>query len=393
LALRSHWAMPRRPDANAKKGQRRPAKKHIKLAKKKLRRARAVRKAPRPTPPDQGSGHDCPICHETYSAQVFPVVQAPCGHVTCASCSLQWQLKKPARTCALCRTPVLSVAHCPLLEQLIDKKVNGSSSADSPDADPARLELKNALRDLGKGDLNNIPAAYRTDAVKGAAYRAIRKSDLTMLTSCIQDLKVRASTKLMCEVAADWQGDTAVVNMLISHGARVNGHQEERPLAVAAQRGNLPMLRALLEARADATKTIGEDGETALHFAVRFGRFDSVRALLDHGAPVDMADLQGRKPMSLAEKGLALHVEACAMQPCPRCEARIQVRGELRWRLGKSSAGSTATPSAPAPPEPASEDSSTDVDEDDDTEASDVAENDYDEEGEEEMSEDDMHEP
>eukprot|EP00439_Symbiodinium_sp_Y106_P052911 s2076_g7.t1 len=84
---RSHWAMPRRPDANAKKGQRRPAKKHIKLAKKKLRRARAVRKrgpfgetpmkAPRPTPPDQGSGHDCPICHETYSAQVFPVVQAP----------------------------------------------------------------------------------------------------------------------------------------------------------------------------------------------------------------------------------------------------------------------------------------------------------------------------
>eukprot|EP00439_Symbiodinium_sp_Y106_P006556 s7207_g1.t1 len=155
------------------------------------------------------------------------------------------------------------------------------------------------------------------------------------------------------------------------------------------------MLRALLEARADATKTIGEDGETALHFAVRFGRFDS-----------DMADLQGRTPMSLAEKGLALHVEACAMQPCPRCEARIQVRGELRWRLGKSSAGSTATPSAPAPPEPASEDGlcrcevsgsawrrGTDVDEDDDTEASDVAENDYDEEGEEEMSEDDMHEP
>ena len=56
--------------------------------------------------------------HEAYSPTVFPVVQAPCGlaervfgwffveafgtyqggHVTCASCSLQWQQKKPVRS-------------------------------------------------------------------------------------------------------------------------------------------------------------------------------------------------------------------------------------------------------------------------------------------------------
>lgn len=79
-------------------------------------------------------------------------------------------------------------------------------------------ELKQALRDLSKGDLNNIPADYRegpwfalffrklrftdfvtlhsfahsaacssqgTDAIKAAAYRAIRKNDLAMLKTCI----------------------------------------------------------------------------------------------------------------------------------------------------------------------------------------------------------------
>ncbi|CAE7391377.1 TANC2 [Symbiodinium natans] len=300
-----------------------------------------------------------------------------------------------ARTCALCRTPVLSVAHCPLLEQLIAALPLNSMYAHviSP---CSHQELKQALRDLGKGDLNNIPAGYRTDAVKGAAYRAIRKSDLPMLTTCIRDFKVRASTKLLCEAAVDWSGDPAVVGTLMAHGARVNGHQDERPLAAAAQKGNLLMLRALLEAGADPMKPIGEEGETALHYAVRFGRFESVRALLDHGVPADLPDQQGRTPLSLAEKGLVMHVQTCGMQPCSRCEARIQIRGELRWRLGKSGAASAPPPPAPAQPDPASEDSSTDVEEYDGTEASDVCENEYDEEGEEEVidvdDEDDSHE-
>mmetsp|Transcript_42984 Transcript_42984/g.100124 ORF Transcript_42984/g.100124 Transcript_42984/m.100124 type:complete len:391 (-) Transcript_42984:106-1278(-) len=382
--------MPRRlSEGAAKKAQRRSGKKHIKNAKKKPRRPRIVPKSRTSTSREQGSGHDCPICHETYSAQVFPVVQAPCGHVTCASCSLQWQQKKPARTCALCRTPVLSVAHCPLLEQLIDRKVHGSNSVESSDSDPSRAELKQALRELSKGDLNQIPADYRVDAIKAAAYRAIRKGDLAMLQTCIQDFKVRASTKLMSEVAVEWQGDPSVIKILSSHGARVNGHREDRPLVCAAQSGNLPMMRALLEARADAMKTAGETGESALHLAVRFGRFEVLRALLDHGVPADLADLQGRTPLSLAEKGLAMHVNSCAMQHCPRCEARIQIRGELRWRLGKSSESARAPPLAPSQANPAedaeSEDSSTDVEEYD-TEASDVGEHDYDEEGEDETT-------
>lgn len=394
--------MPRRPESGTQKAKRR-LKKHVKSQKtakskpskprrQRIVKRRASKEREREQSVGQGSGHDCPICHEAYSPSVFPVVQAPCGHVTCASCSLQWQQKKPARTCALCRTPVLSVAHCALLEQLIDRRGAGASII-AAEAENSRSEMKQALRDLSKGDLNNIPADYRTDAIKAAAYRAIRKSDLEMFKTCIRDFKVRASTKLTCEVAENWRGDLGVIDFLLSCGARINGHREERPLVCAAQSENIPMLRGLLEAKADAMRTIGDSGETALHLAVRYGRFESVRALLDHGVPADVADLDGRTPLSLAEKGLLNHLNGCGMQPCARCEARIQVRGELRWRLGKSSGSSgsrvsTATPPpAPTPPDDAeSEDSSTTTNVDDDPmdDASDVYDHEDEEEGEEE---------
>eukprot|EP00435_Cladocopium_sp_Y103_P004339 s4156_g1.t1 len=222
-----------------------------------------------------------------------------------------------------------------------------------------------------------------------------------MLDLCIRDFKVRASTKLTCEVAENWRGDLGVIDFLLSCGARINGHREERPLVCAAQSENIPMLRGLLEAKADAMRTIGDSGETALHLAVRYGRFESVRALLDHGVPADVADLDGRTPLSLAEKGLLMHLNGCGMQPCARCEARIQVRGELRWRLGKSSGSSgscvsTATPPpAPTPPDDAeSEDAElpsiilhstiTNVDDDPMDDASDIYDHEDEEEGEEE---------
>ncbi len=46
----------------------------------------------------------------------------------------------------------------------------------------------------------------------------------------------------------NWRGDANVLEFLVSCGARINGHQEERPLVCAAQSGNIPMLRGLLDA-------------------------------------------------------------------------------------------------------------------------------------------------
>eukprot|EP00930_Biecheleria_cincta_P056235 TRINITY_DN42395_c0_g1_i1.p1 TRINITY_DN42395_c0_g1~~TRINITY_DN42395_c0_g1_i1.p1 ORF type:complete len:473 (+),score=75.99 TRINITY_DN42395_c0_g1_i1:42-1460(+) len=309
------------------------------------------------------SQHICPICHESYSASTFPVVHAPCGHVACAHCSLQWQLKKSARTCALCRTPILSIAHCQLLEQLLLQQSSDAEAREPEDASPdaataqatqdsERSEIKKALRDLSQGDLNNLPGDYRSHAVRLIATRAVRKGDLTMLKECLQSYRARASTNLLSDVAAYWTGEPkSAISLALAHGARINGHCEDRPLFTAVARGHNKMVSALLELKADPDRTTGPEQETALHIAARCGQFEAARILLDHGVRANAVDGAGRTPLHMAEKGLEMHMNSCEYQPCDRCEARIQLRGELRWRAkATASEGALETQTEPAAP-------------------------------------------
>merc|ERR1740117_2182054 len=99
----------------------------------------------------------------------------------------------------------------------------------------------------------------------------------------------------------------------------------------------------MLELKADPLRNCGGSGETALHVASRCGRFGAGRALLDHGVPADLKDQHGRTPLSIALIGKEMHVEHCHNQGCERCEARIQMHGELRWRVER---GPTNDPAA-----------------------------------------------
>lgn len=312
---------------------------------------------------EQATRHTCPICHEEYSSTDFPVVHAPCGHVACASCSLQWQQRKSARTCALCRSPVLSIAHCPLLEQLLEKKHSVSQSSDavaeskgaasSQDLEASRDGIKKALRELGMSDLSDMPGDYRAHLIREAASRAVRKCDLAMLEKCLVKYKARASTNLLCTIAEEWKEDPRpVLSLMLERGGRVNGHCKERPLVAAVSRGNTKMASALLEMRADPMQPTGPGGESALHIAARSGRFDVARLLLDAGVPADLPDSLGRTPVNIAERGKELHMSGCTDDPkCERCEARIQVHGELRWRLSCAKCSTTnAAPVAKASP-------------------------------------------
>merc|ERR1711920_251079 len=124
---------------------------------------------------------------------------------------------------------------------------------------------------------------------------------------------------------------------MLQHGARINGHGEDRPLVSAVAKGNTKMIRALLEMKADASKPTGQSGETPLHIAARKGRFEAARILLEHGVQANAEDRVGYTPLYVAEKGLEMHVATCDHRPCERCEARIQLRGELRWRASAAS--------------------------------------------------------
>merc|ERR1711920_269842 len=129
---------------------------------------------------------------------------------------------------------------------------------------------------------------------------------------------------------------------MLQHGARINGHGEDRPLVSAVAKGNTKMIRALLEMKADASKLIGQSGETPLHIAARKGRFEAARILLEHGVQANAEDRVGYTPLYVAEKGLEMHVTTWDQRPCERCEARIQLRGELRWRASATSSAAAS---------------------------------------------------
>merc|ERR1712232_322564 len=115
-------------------------------------------------------------------------------------------------------------------------------------------EIKKALREFSRGDLNELPGDYRSYIVREIASRATRKGDLNMLKNCLQTYKARASTNIFLDVAEGWTADPKpAISLLLAHGARINGHCEERPLLGAVAKGNIKMIQALLEMRADPT--------------------------------------------------------------------------------------------------------------------------------------------
>lgn len=86
------------------------------------------------------------------------------------------------------------------------------------------------------------------------------------------------------------------------------GNFGEGPLDVAAVRGNLDEIIALVDGGADLNAR-GELGNTALHEAVSQGHLEAVKFLLNRGAsrsvkndfgetPLDLANLHGRKEIA-----------------------------------------------------------------------------------------------
>lgn len=140
--------------------------------------------------------------------------------------------------------------------------------------------------------------------------------------------------------AAAWRGDLAEVRDRLLAGAEVNTMPELRlwsPLMFAASssRAGAEVLRVLLRAGADPNLVSGREWlapqsvkeidprfpavlrneETALRLAVRAGRLDKVRALVEGGADVTFADCNGYTALGAARTPELVHYLASTGAP------------------------------------------------------------------------------
>nr|XP_015826828.2 cyclin-dependent kinase 4 inhibitor C [Nothobranchius furzeri] len=106
---------------------------------------------------------------------------------------------------------------------------------------------------------------------------------------------------LLCNASAN--GDVDKVLILLKEGVAINGlnRYKRTPLQVV-KLGNTPLVRTLLQNGANPNKRDPVLNLTVTHDAAREGFVDSVHALIDNGADVNLVDDDLNLPLHLAAR-------------------------------------------------------------------------------------------
>ncbi|KAJ6440539.1 EKC/KEOPS complex subunit BUD32 [Purpureocillium lavendulum] len=164
----------------------------------------------------------------------------------------------------------------------------------------------------------------RTPLACAAAKEPLSKHDIEAQKSIIRMLIDRgAEVNAVCDVGATplhWAatcGAEHAVDVLIEDGADIDARDKalDSPLSRAARNGHDHVIRTLIRKGADVDGRVGrligtplfeaavggykEAVQTALLEAIKVGRKDAVRVLLQHGASVHVQDKQGQTPMTI----------------------------------------------------------------------------------------------
>lgn len=110
--------------------------------------------------------------------------------------------------------------------------------------------------------------------------------------------------------AAFW-GNVEAAKLLIQNKAEVEatGNSGESPLHIAAEHGYVKMVEFLISCGADYNRADNYFKNTAIHFAVQYGRTGVVQLLLEKGAKTDLKNKDGYTPHTLAKHTMHMRTQ------------------------------------------------------------------------------------
>jgi ankyrin repeat protein len=145
-----------------------------------------------------------------------------------------------------------------------------------------------------------------TDDEISPLHRAAQEGDLAAATALIDagaDIEIRDDNGRTPLLDAVWGRHASTVQLLMDRGADINAPTNElwTPLMEAVYQSesnpcNGSVVRALLDAGADIHAQ-NDQGQTALHLAIRGGSLEAVMLLIDRGADVNHQDDDQRTPL------------------------------------------------------------------------------------------------
>ncbi|MCS6763005.1 MAG: ankyrin repeat domain-containing protein [Candidatus Protistobacter heckmanni] len=166
---------------------------------------------------------------------------------------------------------------------------SAETAAGADEAKPAVQTVEDSLF-LTRALWVDDPGSLRDAIAKGLSPNAVDGQGRPLLFAALMEEATKVAKMLIEQPGIDLEAQTPA---------------GETPLMAAAWRGNLEVVKLLVDGK---SAEVSKPGWTALHYAAAQGHIEIVRYLFEQSAYIDAASPNGTTPLMMAARGGHIHV-------------------------------------------------------------------------------------